>query len=184
MNKKPEANIPEQFAQLFPIIESAVSSNATLAQAYASVKQQSPGMEIKEDRFIKSVHIAIAVANRIRMELQTQIDALQATLQAEQEKSQANVTHSAVGNSVTKPIDDAVVTHLLPKHFHGWIIGSHKGFIKLHKRVNGKVRSIYIGKEWNEARAIDKINAIVGSDIVTQELPIQAILPPNTQMMF
>ena len=87
-----------------------------------------------------------------------------------------------MGNTATKPINTDV-THQLPSHFEGWIIGSHKGFIKLHKRINGKVRSIYIGKVWDDEKAKAKIRAIASGSNVTQcvtyadleSLPSQAV---------
>jgi len=45
-----------------------------------------------------------------------------------------------------------------PKNFLGWVVGNDRGFIKLHKRVNGVPHSIYIGKVWNEDVAETKIS--------------------------
>ena len=45
-----------------------------------------------------------------------------------------------------------------PSHFEGWIVGHDRGFIKMHKRIDGKVRSIYIGKTWDETDAYSKID--------------------------
>lgn len=45
-----------------------------------------------------------------------------------------------------------------PKNFNGWTVQTGKdGFIRLYKSFKGKVKSLYIGRVWNEAKALTKI---------------------------
>ena len=41
-----------------------------------------------------------------------------------------------------------------PRTFDGWSVQTDaKGYTRLHKKTGGKVRSLYIGKQWDEAKA-------------------------------
>ena len=47
-----------------------------------------------------------------------------------------------------------------PSRFLGWSVCRHpdRGYIKMYRRLNSKVRkSIYIGKVWDEEKAINRI---------------------------
>jgi hypothetical protein len=48
-----------------------------------------------------------------------------------------------------------------PKSFQGWTVQRSKdGFIRLYKSFKGKVKSIYIGRAWDEAKAAKKISEV------------------------
>lgn len=45
-----------------------------------------------------------------------------------------------------------------PKTFEGWTVHTdEKGYTRLHKKVNGKVRGVYIGRQWDAAKARERI---------------------------
>jgi|GEM_PF-2084808 len=47
-----------------------------------------------------------------------------------------------------------------PKTFEGWTVHTNeKGYTRLHKKVNGKVQGIYIGRQWDKAKALERIKA-------------------------
>lgn len=47
-----------------------------------------------------------------------------------------------------------------PKTFMGWSVQTGRdGYIRLHQRLGGKVRSVYVGKVWDEAKARERIAA-------------------------
>jgi len=65
-------------------------------------------------------------------------------------------------------VDDAVESELLgnvrqevimeiPKQFMGWGVQYKKPYYRLFKRVDGKVKWIHIGREWDEVKAAEKI---------------------------
>lgn len=48
-----------------------------------------------------------------------------------------------------------------PKNFNGWTIQTGKdGFIRLYKSFQGRVKSLYIGKAWDEQKALSKIAGV------------------------
>ena len=54
-----------------------------------------------------------------------------------------------------------------PKTFEGWTVHTdEKGYTRLHKKVNGKVRGVYIGRQWDAAKALERIKAAGLSIIV------------------
>ena len=49
-----------------------------------------------------------------------------------------------------------------PKNFQGWTVQRSKdGFIRLYKSFKGKVKSLYIGRVWDESKASEKIREII-----------------------
>jgi len=50
----------------------------------------------------------------------------------------------------------------IQKTFHGWTVQRSKkdGFIRLYKSIAGKVKCLYIGRSWDEAKALNKINGV------------------------
>jgi hypothetical protein len=47
-----------------------------------------------------------------------------------------------------------------PGNFQGWTVGQDaKDRIRLHRRVDGRLRSIYIGRPWNPEKAAARIAA-------------------------
>jgi hypothetical protein len=47
----------------------------------------------------------------------------------------------------------------MPKSFQGWTVQRSKdGFIRLYKSFKGKVKSLYIGRAWDESKAATKIS--------------------------
>ena len=48
-----------------------------------------------------------------------------------------------------------------PKTFHGWSVQTGKdGYIRLHRKVAGKVLSLHIGRHWDEEKAAKKIEPL------------------------
>ncbi len=48
-----------------------------------------------------------------------------------------------------------------PASFMDWSVHTNKkGYIRLHKRVGGRVWSVYIGKTWDAAKARERIEAL------------------------
>ena len=52
----------------------------------------------------------------------------------------------------------------IPKTFQGWTVQRSKkyGFIRLYKSLTGKVKCLYIGRSWDEAKALTKIGGVMG----------------------
>jgi hypothetical protein len=50
----------------------------------------------------------------------------------------------------------------IPKTFQGWTVQRSKkdGFIRLYKSFSGKVKCLYIGRSWDEAKALTKISGV------------------------
>jgi hypothetical protein len=45
-----------------------------------------------------------------------------------------------------------------PRTFEGWSVQvGADGYTRLHKKIGGKVRSLYIGRGWNEGKARERI---------------------------
>lgn len=51
----------------------------------------------------------------------------------------------------------------IPKTYQGWTVQRSKkdGFIRLYKSITGKVKCLYIGRSWDEAKAITKIGGVI-----------------------
>jgi hypothetical protein len=59
---------------------------------------------------------------------------------------------------VTQPVIQGTVQP--PKNFEGWTVQTAQdGYIRLYRRVNGEVTSIYLGKTWDPEKAHAKIEA-------------------------
>jgi Rrf2 family cysteine metabolism transcriptional repressor len=43
--------------------------------------------------------------------------------------------------------------------FHGWGISKVQGGVRIQKRINNKLIQFYIGKKWDEAKALEKLRA-------------------------
>jgi hypothetical protein len=48
----------------------------------------------------------------------------------------------------------------VPKNFMGWTVSVDVGYLRLYRRIDGRLRSVYIGKVWNEARALERITSV------------------------
>ncbi|MGV0951290.1 MAG: hypothetical protein ACOYB3_11515 [Azonexus sp.] len=47
-----------------------------------------------------------------------------------------------------------------PRSFLFWTVATDRhGYLRLHRRIGGKVRTLYIGRQWDEAKAREKIAA-------------------------
>jgi len=51
----------------------------------------------------------------------------------------------------------------MPKTFQGWTVQRSKkdGFIRLYKSLAGKVKCLYVGRSWDETKALSKINGVM-----------------------
>ena len=62
----------------------------------------------------------------------------------------------SIANILADPPDPPRVT--VPKDFLGWTVDMNGSkYFKVYKRIGGKLRTIYIGKEWDERLASLKI---------------------------
>ena len=63
----------------------------------------------------------------------------------------------AMQNQVAIPVQDAVSP---PSRFNGWNVQTDKdGYIRLYKKVAGKVHTLHVGKVWDETKAVAKVGA-------------------------
>jgi hypothetical protein len=48
-----------------------------------------------------------------------------------------------------------------PRTFRFWTVGRDRGgLIRLHRKFSGKLKSVYIGKVWDEAKARERTEAV------------------------
>ena len=57
-----------------------------------------------------------------------------------------------MSNSVTQEC-------VAPPNYKGWTVARYKGLIRLHRRVAGTMKSIYIGKRWDEDKVRERLNS-------------------------
>jgi len=117
----------------------ALDQKATLPKAWKTLTQTMPEIEdvIRFNTF--------KVYARILVKFGQVMDEKEKGLDKVRQKS---VLHSA--NAQQKP-------ETAPKRFKGWGVQLNRGYFRLFKKINGKVRWIYIGKKWNQDDAEEKI---------------------------
>lgn len=73
-----------------------------------------------------------------------------------------------VKNQAVKNMEE---TEQIPKTYQGWTVQRSKkdGFIRLYKSLAGKVKCLYIGKLWDESKALNKINGVVVGVLADEE---------------
>jgi chromosome segregation ATPase len=77
------------------------------------------------------------------------------------EKSSMKENHvkkNRKSSETSKSYSKTITTNDVPKRIDGWGVQFNWPYYRLFKRINGKVRWIYIGKDWNEDLAVTKIN--------------------------
>ncbi|QTA77812.1 Uncharacterized protein dnl_64230 [Desulfonema limicola] len=47
-----------------------------------------------------------------------------------------------------------------PRRFKGWGVQLNRGYYRLFKKIDGRVKWIYIGKKWDNAAAAEKISVL------------------------
>ena len=71
----------------------------------------------------------------------------------------AQVTQQAAQSVIQKIVQP-------PKSFEGWTVHVGKdGYTRLHKKIAGKVRSLYVGRGWNETKARERIAAVIQNNV-------------------
>jgi hypothetical protein len=63
--------------------------------------------------------------------------------------------------AITRKAEPMTEPNEPPKSFQGWTVQRGKdGFIRLYKSFKGKVKSLYIGRAWDESKAATKISGV------------------------
>lgn len=69
----------------------------------------------------------------------------------------ATVERLAIDGTALQPIADP------PEHFEGWRTQRDRhGYLRLAKRIGGRVCAVHIGRTWDEAKARDRISKVMG----------------------
>jgi hypothetical protein len=93
----------------------------------------------KEKNHIARLEEELEQVQQARFELQKQIKSL-------------NIDEHLVNSTpASKPVGN------VPSNFLGWTVKYRGGFYRCFKKLDGKVRGVHIGKEWNESIARTKI---------------------------
>lgn len=72
--------------------------------------------------------------------------------------------------TVAQPAQDVIQSICVtPKTFEGWTVTTTKeGFIKMHKRLNGVLTGLHVGRVWSDSTAHAKIQAKLAQQAIQQ----------------
>jgi len=124
------------------MILSAISQTSTLQKAWNILLENIPEIEdkIRFNTFKVYARILVKFSEAIDKK-ESEIEKVRQDLEFLKKLSQNHEESESV-----------------PKRFRGWGVQMNNGYYRLFKKINGKVRWIYIGKQWNQSAAGEKIS--------------------------
>ena len=146
-----------------PALCEAFSPTASAKNVYESHPW---GIPFNTFKTIAPVIVATAKALECQYEaIEHEVCQLRANLEKAQQEPAALLEEvarlreslEAMQSQVAIPARDAISP---PNRFNGWNVQTGKdGYIRLYKKVAGKVHTLHVGKVWNETKAVEKVGA-------------------------
>ena len=140
--KQNRSNDPFQFMiSNKEVILQSVSKEASLPKAWKALTERIPEIESEIRYNTFKVYAPILVKfGEVMEEKEAQLDKVRQEADSLKKESASLQKETA------------------PKRFRGWGVQLNKGYYRLFKKIDGKVRWIYIGKKWNQSIADEKVN--------------------------
>ena len=153
----------EMLLKDLPALCEAFSLSASAKGVYESHPW---GIPFNTFKTVAPVIVATAKALDCKHEaIEQEVCQLRADLEKAQQESTAlreevarlRESLDAMQSQVAIPVQEATPP---PSRFNGWNVQTGKdGYIRLYRKVAGKVRTLHVGKVWDEAKAVEKVSA-------------------------
>ncbi|CAK0775976.1 hypothetical protein CCP3SC15_530005 [Gammaproteobacteria bacterium] len=169
------STVTEVLLDHLPVVREAIKVTGSPTTAYERLKSTVPAIaaiSLASFRAVAPVIVeTVQRLNKVKEPVKQEIDNLKEKMAiANSEVMQIRGALAAVTeerDALIQELERLTVSQQNvepPKTFEGWTVHTdEKGYTRLHKKVNGKVRGVYIGRHWDENKARERIDVAINS---------------------